>query len=300
MGISIYKIKKWSKMLMGKSISHVKQGVGTCYSKTEVAGYYNDLTEKIIQDDPNILVPQYHVDTGEKIYFSIGIFQYGLAAYDLFLRTGEEIYKEKLIACAEWAVENQQDDGSWVTFAFETPERPYSSMAQGEACSMLLRAMLVKDDSRYAESAKKAISFMLIPRRDGGTTEYVGEDVYLYEFTEQPLVLNGWIFSYWGLRDYAVASKNKEIEKVADATLQTMLKTLPQYDLGYWSRYDLTKRIASPFYHELHIAQLQVMYDLTGEEQFNHYAKKWKASSNSNIYKARAFIKKAAQKIFER
>ena len=52
-------------MLTGQSIYHVNQGVGTCYSKTEVAGYYNDLTGKITQDDPATLVPQYHVDSGE-------------------------------------------------------------------------------------------------------------------------------------------------------------------------------------------------------------------------------------------
>ena len=39
-------------MLTGNSISHVKQGAGSCYSKTEVAGYYNDLTEKVTKDDP--------------------------------------------------------------------------------------------------------------------------------------------------------------------------------------------------------------------------------------------------------
>jgi hypothetical protein len=97
MGMSIYKIRKWYKMITGKSISHVNQGAGTCYSKTEVAGYYNDLTEKVTKDDPDILVPKYRVDTGEEIYFSIGVFQYGLAAYDLFLTTHEEIYKNKLI-----------------------------------------------------------------------------------------------------------------------------------------------------------------------------------------------------------
>lgn len=80
MGISIYKLQKWYKMMIGKSISHVNQGVGTCYSKTEVAGYYNDLTEKVIRDDPSILVPKYRVDTGDEMFFSIGIFQYGLAA----------------------------------------------------------------------------------------------------------------------------------------------------------------------------------------------------------------------------
>ena len=59
MGVSIYKIKKWYKMLTGQSISHVNQGAGTCYSRDCVAGYYNDLTEKITKDEPSILVPKY-------------------------------------------------------------------------------------------------------------------------------------------------------------------------------------------------------------------------------------------------
>lgn len=99
MGVSIYKIKKWYKMMTGRSISHGNQGVGTCYSKTEVLGYYNDLTEKVTKDNPEILVPKYHVDTGDEIYFSMGIFQYGLASYDLFLRTKDEIYKKTFSLC---------------------------------------------------------------------------------------------------------------------------------------------------------------------------------------------------------
>ena len=300
MGISIYKIKKWYKMMTGKSISHVNQGVGTCYSKTEIAGYYNDLTEKITKDDPNILVPKYRVDTGEEIYFSIGIFQYGLAAYDLYLTTHNDVYKNKLIACANWALDNQQDDGGWVTFAYENPEHPYSSMAQGEGISMLLRAHIVSKDERYLSAARKAKDFMLKPIDDGGTTEYRENDVLLYEYTSEPLVLNGWIFSYWGLRDYTIAIKDIEVEKILDSTLKAIIKILPQYDLGYWSRYDLTKRIASPFYHRLHIAQLRVMYDLTEEKTFDTYANRWEKYDKSFFCKSRAFLEKVLQKVFER
>lgn len=300
MSVSLYKLKKWYKMLRGHSISHVNQGVGELYSPNEILGYYNDLTEKVTRDDPNILVPKYYVDTGEELYFSIGIFQYGLAAYDLFLKTKDEVYKKKLLACAEWALENQQDDGSWVTFLYEHPTHPYSSMAQGEACSMLLRAMKVENNNKYYDAAKKAIDFMLLPLNKGGTTIYDGDDIYLYEYTEEPLVLNGWIFSYWGLRDFSIISRNKEIEKITDATLKTIIKTLPQYDLKYWSRYDITRRIASPFYHRLHIAQLKAMYDLTGETQFKNYADKWQSYYNNPFCKGIAFINKAIQKIFER
>lgn len=299
MGISLYKIKKWYNMMTGKSISHVNQGAGTCYSKTEVAGYYNDLTEKVTKDNPEILVPKYFVDTGEEIYFSIGIFQYGLASYDLFLKTGEEKYKEKLLACACWAVENQQEDGGWDTFTFENPEHPYSSMAQGEGISMLIRAHIVTQDERYISAINKAKDFMLKPILDGGTTVYQGEDVLLYECTHDPLILNGWIFSLWGLYDYCKYQKDKEAESVLERTLDSLKNKLPTFDIKYWSKYEDGKRIASPFYHKLHIAQLRVMYDLFGDSVYKEYADKWEKNEKSFIKSKIAFITKAVQKVFE-
>ena len=299
MGISIYKIKKWYKMMTGKSISHVNQGVGTCYSKTEIAGYYNDLTEKVSKDDPNILVPKYHVDTGEEIYFSIGVFQYGLAAYDLLLTTNDEIFKNKLIACANWAVENQQEDGGWVTFAYAKPDAPYSSMAQGEGISMLVRAAIVTDDKRFADAADKAKEFMLKPIAEGGTTEYKGENVIFYEDTDNPVILNGWIFSLWGLYDYCKYTKDEEANVILQKTLESLKKKLPDFDTKYWSKYDDGKRICSPFYHKLHIAQLNTMHDLFGDHIYKDFADKWEKYQNSFWKRKRAFCKKAMQKIFE-
>lgn len=299
MGISFYKIKKWYKMMTGKSISHVNQGVGTCYSKTEVAGYYNDLTEKVTRDDPNILVPQYNVDTGEEIYFSIGIFQYGLAAYDLYLTTHDEVYKNKMIACAEWAVENQQDDGGWKTFAYNKPNAPYSSMAQGEGISLLIRAAIATNDKRYSEAAEKAKEFMLKPISEGGTAEYIGQAVIFYEDTDNPVILNGWIFSLWGLYDYCKYKKDERVQEILKKTLETMKRKLPDFDTKYWSKYEDGKRICSPFYHKLHIAQLRVMYDLFGDEIYKEYADKWEAYQRSFWKPKKAFVKKALQKILE-
>ena len=299
MGISIYKIKKWYKMMTGKSIFHVHQGVGTCYSRTSVLGYYNDLTEKVTKDDPEIFVPEYSVDTGEKIYFSIGIFQYGLASYDLFLKTKEDIYKAKLLACADWAIENQQEDGSWKTFAYVNPEHPYSSMAQGEGMSMLIRAHLVTQNDKYTEAAHKAKNFMLKPISDGGTTDYCESDVYLYEYTYEPLILNGWIFSLWGLYDYCKYFNDETVQSVLDATLRSLIKKLPEFDIKFWSRYDAGKRICSPFYHDLHIAQLKVMYDLFGNDIYKAYADKWGKYQDRILNRMKAFIIKAWQKVVE-
>ena len=299
MGVSIYKIKKWYRMMTGKSISHVNQSEGTCYSKSSVAGYYNDLTEKITKDDPNILIPKYHVDTGEEIYFSIGVFQYGLAAYDMFLKTKEDKYKDKFIACSEWAVSNQQCDGGWNTFQNEHPDHPYSSMAQGEGISLLIRAHIVTNDDRFLHAAHNAKDFMLKPIENGGTTKYQGDDVYLHEYTHEPIVLNGWIFSLWGLYDYCKYTTDSAAEKTLVATLNSLKSMLPVFDAKYWSNYDAGGKICSPFYHNLHIAQLNTMYDLFGDSIYKETANKWEKYKNSFWKRKRAFLKKALQKIFE-
>lgn len=299
MGISVYKVKKWYKMLTGKSISHVDQEEGACYSKTKVEGYYNNLTEKVLKDEPDILVPKYHVDTGEEIYFSIGIFQYGLAAYDLFLTTHDETYKNKVIACADWAVDNQQENGAWETFSYKNPEAPYSSMAQGEGISLLVRASIATNDEKYLNAAHKAKEFMLTPISDGGTTEYVGDDVLFYEDTDNPVILNGWIFSFWGLYDYCKFIKDEDTSALLQKALASLKNKLPDFDVKYWSKYDSGKRICSPFYHKLHIAQLNTMYDLFGEPAFKEFADKWQTYQNSFWKREKAFLKKAMQKIFE-
>lgn len=300
MGLSVYKIKKWTKMITGRSISHVEQGIGKCYSIDDVRGYYNDLTEKVLKrDDLGTEVPQSSVDTGEIIYFSIEIFQYGLGAYDLYLLNGDETMLVKVKAAADWAVSNQQVDGSWVTFHYENPEHPFSSMAQGEGISLLIRAYCEFCDERYLECAKMALKFMLMPLEQGGTTKYDGEDVYFYECTEEPLILNGWIFSLWGVFDYQKFFRDEESSRILNASFLSLKKKIPQFDMKYWSMYEDGKRICSPFYHKLHIAQLKVMAEITGEKTYTEFANKWELYQKSWVNRKRAFIKKAWQKVFE-
>lgn len=300
MSVNLHLLRKWFNMVLGRSVYHVNQGVGTLYSKSEIKGYYNDLTEKVSKfgrEDNQI--PTTVVDSGKEVYFSIAIFQYGLGAYDLYLKTGEKGMLEKTVSCADWATDNQQKDGSWQTFSFETPEHPYSSMAQGEGISLLLRAYCATGEQRYLDAASKAKEFMLLPIEKGGTALYIDSYIYLYEYTHQPLILNGFIFSIWGLFDYYLLTNDSSAKKTLDVILLTLEKKLPDYDIRYWSKYDDGKRICSPFYHNLHIAQLKVMYDLFGNEIFKEYAEKWEAYQKSFWKPKKAFVKKALQKILE-
>lgn len=300
MAISFYKIKKWTNMMLGNSVYHVCQDEGKIYNKDELRGYYNNLTEKVTRFGlSGCEVPKTIVDTGEEIYFSIAIFQYGLGAYDLYLLENDSTMLQKAIACADWAVKNQQPNGGFITFAYKTPDCPYSSMAQGEAISLLLRVYKSTGIQKYFDAAKKAKEFMLLPIESGGTAKYDGDDIFLFEYTHAPLVLNGFIFSLWGLFDYCIFTGDDDARKVLLRTQCALKKKLPVFDMKYWSRYDDGKRIASPFYHKLHIAQLRVMYDLFGDSIYKEIAEKWEEYQDSFWKRKRAFCKKVMQKIFE-
>ena len=63
--------------------------------------------------------------------------------------------------------------------------------------------------------------------------------------------------------------------------------------------YEDGMRISSPFYHKLHIAQLNIMYELTGKDVYKTYADKFEKYQSNKIYKNIAFVRKAMQKIFK-
>jgi len=300
MSLSKANIKKWFEMLRGNSILHVHQGVGQEYKKESIKGYYNNLKEKV-NLMPEILdndeLPRVPMDNGELALFPTAIFQYGLGAYDLYLETGDTRYVNKFRQCCDWAIDKQKADGSWDVI--EDPVAKASSMTQGEGASLLLRGA-VQLSENYAEAAQKAIDFMLRPVEEGGTTLYENDMIVFKEFPKLPVVLNGWVFSWWGLYDYVIYSgDNGEYLKLLNKSCDSMAGLLPEFSKSYWSCYDLGKKTASPFYHELHIAQMTVMKELTGLSIFGDYAQKWSSYRNNKLFSSYAFVRKAIEKVFE-
>lgn len=302
MSFNIYNIKKWTKMLIGKSILHVNQNKGRIYSKEDILGYYNDLTEKVTKSNLKVNeLPKIKDINGNENEFSIAIFQYGLGAYDMFLIEKKEEYLKRFEMAVDWAMKNQLENGGWVSFEKTSPNNPFSAMAQGEGASILLRAYKQFEDNKYLKAARKAIYFMIKSDQEGGTALYKDEEVYLKEFANDPIVLNGWIFSVFGIYDYLLINGNdKFIKEIYYKTVDTLIKSLEKFDLGYWSKYDIEKKVASPFYHKLHSALLYVLEELTGKSEFKKYAKKFEKYGENIIFKMKAFSIKALQKIKEK
>lgn len=295
--------KRWAKILSGKTAVAVEQGPGKYFSTTEIAGYYNDFTGKV---SPNTLldksgIPLTVIAGGDKTHFPTAIFQYALGCYDLYLGNTDKQMLDRFMKCAAWALDTQRTDGSWDAFgAIGSMRYDISSMAQGEGASVLLRAYSQTDDGRYLRAAKQAIDFMLQPFEKGGPAFYIGDDLFLEEYPQIPhrSVLNGWIFSAFGIYDLSLIDTS--YKAIFDKTTQTLSTYLSQYDAGFWSYYDLEKRMASPAYHKLHIALLQVLAQLTGNGVFLRTAQKFAGYQTKPNNRLMAVIIKIVQKLTEK
>ena len=77
----------------------------------------------------------------------------------------------------------------------------------------------------------------MLPVEQGGTTIYKNGHIYLYEYVNAPQVLNGWIFSAWGLFDYGKYLNDLETVDQWENTIMAIAKNLPRFDNGFWSLY---------------------------------------------------------------
>ena len=291
-------------MLTGKSVLHVNQDIGKFFSCDEVKGYYNNLMEKVIME-PELVdskdLPQTQQPNDSVIVFPVAVFQYGLGCYDLYLKTDDQRYLRKFLQLADWTLNHQDEKGRWDNFSYCYPANPYGAMAQGEAASLLVRAYVETGDGKYLNAARHGLEFMLTPVENGGTSLYQDNDLLLMEYTHLPLVLNGWVFAWWGLYDYVKETNDKGLyHELMERSCESLVRYLHRFSNGYWSKYDLEHRIASPFYHRLHIAQMEAMYQLTKNETFREYANKWKSNQEHGWNRIRAFALKAYQKITEK
>jgi heparosan-N-sulfate-glucuronate 5-epimerase len=253
------------------------------FSKADYSGYY---------DDNAIPMLDYHGKLGLQ-YNPIAIAQYGLGNYNLYRRTGDERRKERFLKVAHWLLQHLEISSKgtrvWYHhFDFEYFRRlkaPWpSGLAQGQGLSVLVRAFAETGAQRYLEAAHQVFCSLALPVLEGGVKQTDANGyVWIEEYIVEPPthILNGFIWALWGVYDYYLLTGEKGAKNLIDQCILTIADHLAQYDIGFWSLYELTpqfiKSIASPFYHRLHIAQLEVMYRLTEKGIFSEYAGRWRA-----------------------
>ena len=264
--------------------------------------YYFDFEEKRISkgkdqallskfDKNGIPLNKTYIDVKSKEYFysPISIGQMGLSVFHTYLKTRKEEDKTRFLKFPQWYYENANTDPElgvrWLTDVplpqYKNPGPWQSAFSQSRGISILLRGYQLTGKEEYAEMAEKALLSFTKPVKEGGVSSFTDWGPFYEEYTASVpvLVLNGMIFSLCGVYDFIrTFPSHKLARKIFDNGVKTLINIIPQFDLGYWSRYNLCKAEwypnidpATRTYQRLHIIQMDLMYKITRNKIFEKY-----------------------------
>ena len=277
-----YLARDFVDVARGTDYFHRRQPLGRHFADRRC--YHNDLRAKAEWMGPtHDELPLLYIPALEKsVQFPIMILQYGLGSLDCWFDGGGDRYRRQAIAAVRWVVARLNADGALRNFFPQLlPRHEFhsdnSGMAQGQALSLLARAIrdhAIDGELRaQAESAiGRAVENMLLPLDRGGTRLAIGGSTYFCEQcrVEPYVVLNGWIFAVLGLYDYFQWQSDDTRKSILDATVATLAREAGRFLCpNGWTLYDDAGRVASPFYHRLHIAQFDALSRLFAEPAFD-------------------------------
>ena len=163
-------------------------------------------------------------------------------------------------------------------FSFGGGRPPWASgMAQATGIQALARGAEMFANKRYARTASSALGIFEkgppvgVKVRSGRGAHYA-----LYSFSPGLRVLNAFVQTLVGLRDFSTitgSDKAKLLFKRGDRALR---KELPKYDDGDWSLYSIKGAEASYSYHDLATAFLENLCERTGTKTYCRYAKRFR------------------------
>lgn len=243
-------------------------------------------------DENGIPINKTYIDVQDKdyVYFPISIGQMGLAVFNTYLQTKTKADNQRFLKFAEWFYSNadvsDELGARWLTDvklpAYHSPENWQSAFSQSRGISILLRGYQLTGKKEFADMAEQALISFTKPVSEGGVTSFTQWGPFYEEYTSSvpTLVLNGKIFALCGLYDFVrVFPENKLARKLFDDGIETLKNVIAEFDMGFWSRYNLCNAPWYPEidpstiqYQKLHITQLKMLYLLTGVEIFNKYA----------------------------
>lgn len=301
-------LRVWCSIALGRSYRHRNQDIGHSFMPGQLEGYFIDLTAKTNYDGstdedglPLTLARR------QLIHHPTVVLQYGLGHWDRWIGSGRKSdeHRAHFLSAARWAataIDHRGGLSIWPELGFQMAS-PYSAMTQGLAASVLVRGWLLNHEDAWLDLAKRAVQIMLSPVEVEGTSRRIGSGIILEEGPLVPpnTVLNGWVFALYGLYDVTLVDgpENAHLRAALVETLEALLQTLHAFDAGWWSRYDTNGHLASPFYHRLHVAQLEAL-----EQTFPaHSARiattrlRWEQALASRPQTVRAVLMKARQQL---
>jgi hypothetical protein len=280
-----------------------------CSLGSELGDYYQDLSQAILLvesgyhggfDERGLPMVEYH---GQTAYHNpITIAQYALANMTAF-RRGEFERNARARAQLDWLVDTQERAGEWAgCWLLTADNRKYkwlhapwtSALASGNAISALLRGRELFQQETYGTAADAAYLALHRQRTSERLSRESSDELWYEEYPadESLRVLNGHIYTLFGVADYARVTGDPEAASRWRRAAHTALTHLEQFDLGYWSAYDLRwYEPTSIHYHKnIHVPQLRILSALTGDDRFAAVADRWESYLSSFVCRARRSV----------
>ncbi|MGH7858822.1 MAG: D-glucuronyl C5-epimerase family protein, partial [Candidatus Binatia bacterium] len=280
------------------------------------ASYYMTFRDKADYagpfDEAGVPLLEYRGNIGRQ-HNPIAIAQYALAWMNRQIEGGGEACERRWRPSLEWLTRNLEENASGVPVwlhRFDWPYRQtlkapwYSGLAQGQGVSALLRGWRLGADRRYRDAAERA--FLSLQRQigEGGVlfTDEAG-DPWIEEYIVEPPshILNGFLWALWGVWDMARIGGSEAAAALFRECTRTVARNVGRYDTGYWSLYELSAlrlpMLASPFYHSLHIVQLEATTRMAPGLGFDTTAGRWRDYARSRVNRSRALALKGLFKV---
>jgi hypothetical protein len=153
----------------------------------------------------------------------------------------------------------------------------YSGMAQGQILSLFVRLYIITKEDHYLDLSRKIVkSFDLVhsDNSDNAWVSCVDENGYLWleEYPSNPAsyTLNGMIFGIYGLYDYYRITKDTSSEDLLRGAIATIKENIYRFRTEngishYCIRHPRKKKME---YHKIHIGQLKMLHEMTGDGSF--------------------------------
>lgn len=221
---------------------------------------------------------------------------YALANWETHLTKGTQSHRETFLKMADFLLGQSEQRADGNVLLWDEAAHRLSAMYQGEAMSVFVRAYSSTQKEVFLQAAKGCVLPLTRKVADDGVAGVISYNgaVWYEERCHPPSrhILNGMIYTLWGLRDVMVASGDKLATELWEQGVESVAKSLPLFDTGYWSSYwipeDDLDYVASIMYHNLHVVQLTALYQQTGLDVFKSYSDRLEqyAGSPTNRIKA--------------
>jgi hypothetical protein len=243
----------------------------------------------MVPDENGVMMYDYGGSVGV-VYNPKVVAQQGIKNYDSYQLTGDPQALQNFIGAADWLLAHSVSKGDYSVWeygfrwkSYGGIEPPYASaLAQAEGAYVLTQAQSVTGDARYLAEAKRAFGAFMADYEAGGVASDEGRDSLFLQILAKPglqktYVLNGHTNSLLFIWKYYEYTHDYRALIVFGKGVNWLVGNLHKYDAGEWSYYDQAGNRARDNYHQGHVAQLQTLYEITGEPVLKEYSDRFAA-----------------------